>query len=422
MPKGQKRKRSSKASRKTSKRQKTSRTLRYPGAGASLGSVLGGAVGGAPGAAIGSMLGGGLHSLVHAVTGLGDYTVDSNTLLMDGAPIHIVNSTKTAVTIRHREYIKDIISSATPGEFQNDAMIIQPADPETFPWLASIAENFQEYKLRGMIFEFKSFSADALNSTNTALGSVIMATNYNPVLPAFTNKWEMEQYQFVTNGRPSANLLHPIECAPSETPLDHLYIRTGKTEDGLDPRFYDFGKFQIATQGMQGASVNVGELWCTYEVDLYKPRSSPTGVGGAMKSAIWRSNEAMVTTGSAFVGMTPVPENTLDLDLNLNKISFLNTNLGACFFLDFFCTGLETVIALTTTLVDLEITGINGSQVPANSGVSDAFKYSQVFRVTGPNPSLTIGDNLPSDNSAPFTGSRLLEVTCWDAQVSNLPA
>jgi hypothetical protein len=39
-----------------------------------------------------------------------------------------------------------------------------------FPWLSNIAQNFESYKLRGLVFEFKSMSGDALTSTNTALG------------------------------------------------------------------------------------------------------------------------------------------------------------------------------------------------------------------------------------------------------------
>lgn len=419
MPQNRKRKASSQKSRKTSKRRKTSSTLRYPGAGASLGSVLGGALGGAPGAAIGSALGGGLHSLVHAVTGLGDYTVNKNTLLMDGAPIHVINSPNSGVIVRHREYIQDVISSPVAGQFKNETFMIQPGDGNTFPWLAAIAENFQEYKLRGMLFEFKSLSADALNSTNTALGSVIMATNYNPVLPAFTNKFEMEQYQFVTNGRPSINLVHPIECAPSETPLDHLYIRTGAVTNGLDPRFYDFGKFQIATTGMQGTSVNVGELWVTYEIELYKPRSSPTGVGGGMGSAIFADSVAPPSNTNLFGGLAADPDNTLPCTVNANILRFPDVAVGSAYLVDFYMSSATPAATLninTPTYIDCELYGLMNSQSPTN-GAANATncKVSYVVIITGNNPSMSFAGTFPSGGAS---GSRLLQVTCWDKQVT----
>lgn len=70
--------------------------------------------------------------------------------------------------------MSDVISSSA-GVFNGLVYKINPGNPETFPWLSSIASNFEAYRIEGLVFEYKTMSADALNSTNTALGQIILS-------------------------------------------------------------------------------------------------------------------------------------------------------------------------------------------------------------------------------------------------------
>lgn len=229
--------------------------------------------GGQLGAFGGELLGGAAQALItSAIAGLGDYSVKSNTLLAPSPPTIINDSVKGGITFRHKEYLRDIITSATPGAFSLESFLINPGNEKTFPWLAQVAPNFEQYSLEGCIFEFRSMSADALNSTNTALGTVIMATNYDSIDVNFTGKGEMENYEWGMSCKPSVNMLHPIECAPRQTSITELYVLNGPVPTGADPRLYHWGNMQIATNGFQGTSVNIGELWVTYQVRLLKPK------------------------------------------------------------------------------------------------------------------------------------------------------
>jgi len=228
------------------------------------------------GAQIGAMLGGGVQTLLGKVTGLGDYKVRSNTLLTGGlSPPEISNSSsKGAVVVRHREYISDVSSSQA---FTPTVYPINPGVVTTFPWLSQVAANYEEYIIRGMIFEFKSTSSDAILAAGgtQALGTVIMATQYDVYNPTFLDKISMENYQFANSSKPSESFLHAIECQPKQTPTDELYVRsTLAIITGADKRLYDFGNFTIATQGQQATAGILGELWCTYEIELYKPKNS----------------------------------------------------------------------------------------------------------------------------------------------------
>lgn len=240
------------------------------------GGAIGSAFGGPAGGALGSAVGGVAADLFKQITGMGDYNVKNNSLFIQGDSTPMFRNSGRSVRITHREYISDIITSSVALSFKLNSFLLNPATSDTYPWLATIAQQFEQYRIHGMVFHFKSNSADALNSTNTALGSVIMATQYNVQLPVFTTKQQMENYEFACSSRPSCDLLHPVECDPSLTSFGPVFdIRLGG-DDGGDQRLYDLGRFCLATVGMQAANVNIGELWVSYDIELLKPRMGDT--------------------------------------------------------------------------------------------------------------------------------------------------
>lgn len=190
-----------------------------------------------------------------------------------------------SVRIRHREYITDIVSSASAGAFQSsEQLYINPGQAATFPWLATIAAQFEEYIIHGCVFQYVSTCADVSNGSAIALGTVMMCTQYNATAAPFINKQQMEQYQFGTSCKVSKSDRHIIEVSRGQTPAEELYVRTGALPSGQDQRLYDMGAFQIATQGLQGTSQNCGELWVTYDITLLKPKLSATGPQGIINS------------------------------------------------------------------------------------------------------------------------------------------
>ena len=222
------------------------------------------------------------------VIGLGAYSVQSNTLvdeMITGKQVPVMQSTDDSVVIRHREYICDVNSSIN---FNNMKFEVNPGLATTFPWLSTIAQNFEQYKWRGLIFQFKSTSANALNSVNTALGSVTMASEYNVNAPSFINKQQVLNNMWTTNAKPSESFIHPIECAPSLNPQTMFYVRTVPGVSAVIPpvqdlRLYDLCNLQVVTDGSQAAA-NVGELWASYEIELLKPQVGYGGIAGSAQS------------------------------------------------------------------------------------------------------------------------------------------
>lgn len=243
------------------------------------------------------------------IAGFGDYAPmtsvpNQNSFMRDimaNGPPAIHSTKQRSFILRHREYLGDVITGATAA-FNIANYNINPGLGTSFPWLSVIAQNFEQYRFHGLIYEFKSTSSDALNSTNTALGSVIMATEYNADSEPFLSKVQMENKEFCNSSRQSCSMLHAVECDRSKTPVSELYVRQGELPEGQDLKFTDLGVFSIATVGQQGANVNIGELWVTYEVELLKPQipDSQTGV----QFDFFEGNAGI--SASAYLGSAPI--------------------------------------------------------------------------------------------------------------------
>lgn len=218
---------------------------------------------------------------------MGDYKIKANTLLTSGSPVPTFG--ENCIRIRHKEYLGDVFGTTA---FSNSSYSINPGVSTTFPWLSTVAANYQEFAFAGLVFSFVSTSADALNSTNTALGKIIMATDYNSVDSSFTTPQQMLATEFCNYGKPASDLLHAVECDPKLRPLLWQYVRTGGVPTGKDARFYDLGNFQIASQGMQ-ASANIGGLWVAYDIILCKP---VVATAGAPYDAFYSPNATSTST------------------------------------------------------------------------------------------------------------------------------
>lgn len=211
--------------------------------------------------------------VIKTFTGFGAYNVASNALY-EGAQAPFVRNSDLSggLVVTHREYVCDVITSSTLGAFSLQTFFINPGLPQLWEFLPQIACNYEEYIIEGMLLTYKPTSADATNSTNIALGTVVMATQYNPTLPDYESKAEMMSAEYCTSCKPSEGMIHPIECDMSKTPQNMLYVRTGTIPTNTDQRLWDFAKVSIATSGFQGGSVVCGELWVSYQFALLKPR------------------------------------------------------------------------------------------------------------------------------------------------------
>lgn len=358
-----------------------------------LGMMAGTAVGGPLGGMLGGALGGMVDRGISYFTGRGAYQVKKNLFINPGILPPIINKDPSGgVVIRRCEYITDVISPATPNTFSVQSYYINPGLSNTFQWLSQVASNFEEWTIEGMYFEYRSMSADALNSTNTALGQVILAADYNSADAPFASKQEMENYEGGISVKPSQSVRFFVECAKKHSVLTDLYIRTGSVPSGQDQRLYDLANFQLGVNGCQGASVNLGELWVCYQISLRKPR---------MYSALGNSNLWCASSTGSYGNATPfgtqvINDGNLALTFTSTTITFPYSAVTQSFYIQmlWFGTGGGVVVNQATVTASTGIIGPQrGASVPTTGETATKMSYSFEIQIPANNLSnvLTIG-------------------------------
>lgn len=285
-----------------------------------------GSIGKSLGGAAGSFLGGMASKALMSITGMGDYKVHRNSLYvhsLTSSPPPVFRSDSHSTRIVHHEFLGDVGGS---GDFvRRFRLPINPGNPATFPWLSTMAVLFEEYKFHGLIFEFKSTSGVAVSSTNSALGTLLMATQYNVYQPDFVSKQQMDSYEYTVTTRPDCSALHPVECDPRLNGRDQFFVDTSQFAPGGDLRLTNMGTFYIYVAGQQANLTSLGELWVSYDVELIKPRLAANVQGASeANSAIYYNGSA--TSGGAqgpfiasdmFIGMRLLPDASGDQQLTI---------------------------------------------------------------------------------------------------------
>lgn len=254
------------------------------------------------GGRIGSQLGDGMHKFVKSWTGLGDYKIVYNSLInTNGEPTNF-RSRGRGLVVKHKEYLGDIVTSSTAvGGFSVTKIVVNPGFVTTCPWLAPIAGQYDQYRTRGVIFEFVSTASET--STAASLGSVVMSTQYDITDADPVSKAEMLNRSYSNESKMSADCLHGLECDPDEVQNDILYTRAYASTIA-NARDFDFANFYVATQGGSlPVSTIVGSLYINYEFEFFK--QVPNG-GLVAKSNIWAGYRA-TTALAANVDFTGYP-------------------------------------------------------------------------------------------------------------------
>lgn len=183
----------------------------------------------------------------------------------------MMHSENQSIIVRHKEFLTEVRSSVAFNVQRS--FTINPGNRDTFPWLYRLANQYQQYRIKGMVFHYVPTSGSLSAGTSNALGSIMMQTSYrsNDTQPA--NKIELLNEYWSTESVPSECLAHPIECNPNENPFNVQYVRSSDSilPTGDSPLLYDLGTTHLAVSGQQADNIALGDLWVTYEVELKKP-------------------------------------------------------------------------------------------------------------------------------------------------------
>jgi len=246
-----------------------------------------------------------------ATTGFGE---NPNPGLMGSATAKFENH---STLVPHREIVMDITGS---NDFHTELVDVNPgsrtntAAAGLAKWLPNVAQNYQQYRIRGMIFEFVS-SVTALTS-DSELGFAFMSTLYDADAAALADKDQVGDNEFTTMNKISQSFIHPIECKKGSNAIDWRYIDNSVEVSTSDPRWNDYALFQVSTIDQPTALVGkkIGILYVTYLVEFKKP-TLPIGILLQSSSYYCYSSEDAICVCENII---PHPSNNLNASLIVN--------------------------------------------------------------------------------------------------------
>jgi len=336
--------------------------------------------------------------VLRTIRGQGDYTVSSNTIAsrststMGGEIVPQFTNVGRGMRVTHREYLGDISSSSSANTFNLTSYPINPGISTSFPWLSIIAQNFDQWCPNGVVYSFKSTSAE-YNGSTQALGTVILATDYDITDPSYASKVEMENSEFCVSCKTSMSVLHPVECAKDERPIKTLKVRSTATPTD-NKQWYDLGNFQIATTGIAGTSVNIGELWVTYDITFYKEQLYGSLLGLNQQQADFVLVAPAITTAYLGTSRTAGTANTFTPTLTGTTITFPATIGAGTFLVVYVAYGASTActaLNITATSGCTAVSGYLGSVTAIGllPGTTAEFVMAVTFTISAPSAVIT---------------------------------
>jgi len=230
------------------------------------------------------------------------------------------------VVITHTEMISTVLTgtpSSNVTAFHVDAYRINPGVPSVFPWLSSVAVNYEKYRFKKLVF-----CGIPLVATNTS-GRYGIGMDYDSTDAAPATRQEFYA------------LSHQVEAMPwdpvsIDIPVDSQYRFTG-THTVSDSKLIDLGQIlvmsdSISNGGTISAAFNLFDCVVSYEVELIQPQqalfasqtfatNTPLTVGLPLGTGV----DLTSITGPQIVSRPPNPQSTSGITVYLPYGSYVIT-------------------------------------------------------------------------------------------------
>lgn len=208
--------------------------------------------------------------------GWGDYAIGVNSLINPdtGVPNLAKGVDASNVRIRHSEFLGDI-SVAVGSTFATQfSQTINPGNRLVFPWLSTIAQGYEQWTPKGIVFEFKS-TASTNVSSGTNLGNVAIASDYDVYDDVPGSRVQMLQMAFSQDGSVGANQYHGLECDPRQNPFGKYWIL--HEDEVIEGSAREYHLCHTTVSAINGSAAGVvGQLWIHYDIELSKERMPPS--------------------------------------------------------------------------------------------------------------------------------------------------
>jgi hypothetical protein len=219
--------------------------------------------------------------------------------------------------IKHREPLGNLAGSVG---FTATSFSVNPGIAATFPWLATIAANYECYEFNRLSFEYIN------RCSSTFTGGIVMAPDYDSADTAPTSTQQIEQFQNVYDSTVWKDGKGIVNTKGMGVLSKRRYVRAGALAANLDIKTYDVCNYYVTTAGQANTAL-IGELWVDYDVTLLIPHSN-------IVSNIFLSGTQLNATGGGgtttnLLGTGPfVTLGAIGVSNALNIVTFTNLVSG----------------------------------------------------------------------------------------------
>lgn len=164
------------------------------------------------------------------------------------------------------EFISTINGSTT---FVDTIFDVNPGSSVAFPWLSTIAQNYNRYRFESLEFVYKPQVSPYANSGQS--GKIVLAFNPDVVDAGSTTLSGLENMSPTSDGMPYQTITLRVSAKDLQN-LPHYFVRGNVMPPG-DPKTYDCGALHVGVGSTNGTTV-LGELRVKYRVRFSNPIST----------------------------------------------------------------------------------------------------------------------------------------------------
>jgi len=253
---------------------------------------------------VGSTLIPGIRSGIKTLTGFGDYSENTNSLVVgghlamppsfgEGGVINI-----DSVRFSHKNNFASLVVP-TNGDFSVQSYLVHGGNPILFPMLYEYSKMYTKVVFEQVIVDFQSHTSPY--STNAAMGTVMLGFVSNPAAADFATEEEFLNSSGTCSGRPDKNLVYGIECKDKK----ELYLQNDSVTGTNAIGNYALGRIQVGSSVGPGyvAGASLGRIRVAYTVRCSGVRLSqavPGTVGGHALMTITGMSPGMDASGTTF--------------------------------------------------------------------------------------------------------------------------
>nr|UHS72232.1 MAG: putative coat protein [Tombusviridae sp.] len=182
------------------------------------------------------------------------------------------------VVITHSEMLASVITHGTTLTYNCTSLVANPGRSVMFPWLSTIAANYDKYRFRKLNVSFVT------NQATSTAGKVGLGFDYDSTDPVPGDRIEFFALTHHVEGAVWDSLTLPIPCDKQ--------LRFTNTHTTTDSKLIDMGQVLVMTDQVVATNANIGDVIVDYEVELI-----------AAQQAIFSTQVALNSNTTPVVGL-----------------------------------------------------------------------------------------------------------------------